>query len=279
MAREIKEIYNGMLATKNADVRLASLNNSSETAIWKLIFMVCATAIWSLEKLFDIHLQSVEDKLALLKPHSLNWYRNKVLSYQHGGSFDETTGLYDNTGLTASQIATQQIITNCAVVERGDSSLMIKVAKTVSNALAPLSTPEVLALQSYIFQIKDAGVQIIVSSIPADNLKLEVEVYIDPLEIQNNGLQVGGSVKPVEESVKLYLKSLPFNAEFTKMDLVDAIQKVKGVKVVEVLSAQAKENAATTFNNVISRYQTASGYMVVQNEDLVINYKVYANQL
>lgn len=281
MAREIKQIYTEMLVTKNADSRLSSLTNTSETAIWKLIFMVCATAIWAHEKLFDKHLQDVENLLSTKKPHSLSWYYAKVMDFQLAGNFNEDTGAYDNTGLTDAEVQAQKIVAHCAVIERGDSAVVIKVAKLSNSSLTKLLDSEKAALQSYMQKQKDAGVMLVVQSLFADNLKLNIDVYVDPMIIQTNGYAVGSSsIKPVENAIIQHLKSLPFNSEFSKMGLVDVVQKVSGVKLCDVVTASAKAAAETAYTTISSRYSSQAGYMQFSNpSDLEIYYHTYANQL
>lgn len=273
MARKIEDIVLELEATKAEKAELAGLNSTSKTAIWRLIFYVVAVSIWTLENLFDIHLAEVEAKLLLLKPHSASWYKEKILQFRYGHTL--TNGEYSDVGYTAEQIAAAKIIKQAVVIDNNTGDVYVKVAKALSTSLQKLSNAEVAALNSYLMKVKDAGVSLLVSSLDADNLKVTMTVYVDPSYITIDGFKVGSTIKVIEEAAVNYLLSLPFNSEFTRMGLVDAIQKIEGVRIVELTNVQAKKASEVTFINVPVLYVSSAGYMKFNTDDLTINYIAY----
>lgn len=84
MARSIQDIQQEIYQAKENEPALNELNSTSKTAIWRLMIYIVSVAIWSLEKLFDLHKKEVDERLSELKPHTARWYRNKALAFQYG---------------------------------------------------------------------------------------------------------------------------------------------------------------------------------------------------
>ena len=75
--------------------------------------------------------------------------------------------------------------------------------------------------------------------------------------------------------MKAYLKSLPFNGEFTPMAMEDAIQKVTGVKNVLITASSAKYGLLP-FTPTGARYIPDAGWMrITDDADVIINYIPY----
>lgn len=273
MARSIETVLQQMLDYKTTRAELDVFTNTSKTAIWKLLLYIVAFGIVILEKIFDAHLEEVDNKLIQLKPHSSSWYQQQVLAFQYGQSLVQ--GKYDNTGKTAEQIEASKIIKNVGIVENNTGRLLIKVAKISNSELTKLTTGELLALNSYIQQIKDAGVNVLVSSLDADNCKIDITVYIDPLVINAIGNNITTNTPVVNNAIFNYLKGLPFNSEFTNMSLVDAIQQVEGVRIVQINTVKAKPSSSSDYTTINARYVAEAGYMRCASEDVVINYLSY----
>lgn len=277
MARTIAEIQNEILDEKN---RVSSLNgltttndNTSKTSIWKLWTHIVATAIW-------IHEKIVERNALISRPHTLNWYQEQALKYIHGKTLIWKDGSYQfdiPADATESDIESAKIIKHCAVSEvdlgtllgnksseiLGNSSYLynnlgvvhMKVANDIGDNIKPISIDELNNFREYIARIKDAGNQVIVDSLPGDELKLQLKVYVDPLLIDiENGKLIGTEIKPVEASIINYLKNLEFNGAFVKTFLVDAVQKAVGVKIPILENALTKPSLDAIELEVIKEY-------------------------
>jgi hypothetical protein len=275
MARTIADIQAEIIATVQADTTLGGLTSTSATAIWRLWTYVIASAIWAHESLWDLFKAEVAEIAADLKPHTLRWYRNKALAYQHGAALVAGEDYYDNTGLDPDDIEAQKIVKQAAVTETPDGLLTVKVAKETSGELAPLSVGEAAAVNAYFGEIKDAGVVLNVRSVNADRLRIEVDVYYDPTILSATGERLdGASATPVQDAAKAYLRALPFDGEFVKARLVDAMQAVEGVNVPEIRLCQARRDDDPSFGGVDVFYQPFSGFLKFYDPstDLVLNF-------
>ena len=285
MARTIDTINNDLKQAFMQDTTLAEkygftaganfADTFSRFSIESIILYIVAASIWTLEKLFDTHTAEVTDYIATMKPHSLRWYVEKAKAFMYGVPLINGSDQYDTTNLTDEQIAEKKIVTFAACTE-ANATLYLKVAKA---GPAPLTTDEKAAFVAYLHEIKDAGVRIDVISENGDYLKLQMVIYYDPLLINANGESKGTGNKVVEDAIKNYIENIPFNGEFRKNELEDAIQAVDGVVMVEFERAEHSETGDDdTFEEVIPYCKPTSGYFKFANADLSgITYQPYAN--
>lgn len=285
MARTIDTINNDLKQAFMQDTTLAEkygftaganfADTFSRFSIESIILYIVAASIWTLEKLFDTHTAEVTDYIATMKPHSLRWYVEKAKAFMYGVPLIDGSDQHDTTNLTDEQIAEKKIVTFAACTE-ANATLYLKVAKA---GPAPLTTDEKAAFVAYLHEIKDAGVRIDVISENGDYLKLQMVIYYDPLLINANGESKGTGNKVVEDAIKNYIENIPFNGEFRKNELEDAIQAVEGVVMVEFERAEHSETGNDdTFEEVIPYCKPTSGYFKFANADLSgITYQPYAN--
>lgn len=275
MARTIAEIQAQIISAVENDATLsAQLTSTSATAIWRLWTYIVAASIWTLEVLFDNFKAETADLVAAQKPHTLRWYQQKALNYQHGGSLIEGEDEYDNTGLTPDEIADMKIVEQAAAVENG-SVLVVKVAKEASGELEPLSVGEISGVSAYFDDIKDAGVQLQVRSVNGDHLRVTVDVYYDATILDENGARLDGAAnEPVQDAIKGFLRAAPFDGEFVKAHLVDAMQTVPGVIVPDLKTCLARRDDDPSFSSVSVFYQPFAGYLKIYDDgtDLTLNF-------
>jgi|GEM_PF-1331410 len=214
MARTIAEIQNEILNEKKKQSSLNGLNSSSKTSIWGLWVNIVATAIW-------VHEKIVEKNALISRPHTLNWYREQALNFHYGSPLDpnSSNGIsliwkdgsyqFDTKNLSESQIQESKIIKHCAVSEIDLETVLnpekevkeifsdyfhnkvgvvfIKVATEKGDKISRIDVPnELFAFKEYIAKIKDAGNQVYITSDDGDILKLNLNVYVDPLSIYIN---------------------------------------------------------------------------------------------
>lgn len=274
MARTIDYWYNQIIAAKNSKPELDQLNTTSKVAVYNLLAYIVAVVITSLENLFDAHKKEVNDTISILKPHSVQWYREKALKFQFGQNLIPDTDQYDNTGLTDQQVLALQIIKQAAVTEI-DGKVRIKVATEIVGELAPLNVGQQSAFKDYIQKVKDAGVKIIDDSLPADSLKLQIDIFYNPLVLRSDGSRIDGNdIDPVKKALKAYLRELPFNGEYANSKLVDKLQLVDGVVYPAIKNAQAKYGLFP-FTVIDEKYIPDAGYLRVADVDLILNYREY----
>lgn len=252
---------------------------SLESVLIDVMTMVC----WVMENIFAQHVKEIDEKISTQKPHTLRWYRRKALDFQLGQALVLDQDYYDNTGMTDAQISALKVVKNAAAIEQNDSSgipvVRLKLAGESAGEFVQLPTPTVVAVKSYFEEIKDAGVKLLVTSDPADSLKATIDVHYNPMILNSNGTAIGGSSEPVRDAVTQYLRSLPFNGEFSTTALTDAIQRATGVVLVSVIACEARYGNLP-YLPVITRHVPFAGYLkVYQPSDLQVNYIPYtANQ-
>lgn len=272
MARTILEIYDSMIAEKqtmsalnalqpNIDTGqtlLDDLTSASKVAAWRTMFFVMAVAIWTVEKLFDEHKDWIENRALELIVGTPTWYAQRALEFQYGDALVFINGKY--------QYATENLairLVKLVSVNEINGQVYMKIAKLDGTDPVELSTPELDAFKEYMKKVKFAGVIVNSLSRPADLLRIQYHVYVDPLLMNINGELISNpSIKPVEDAINNYCKSLPFNGVFSITELTDKIQASVGVvnPVFENASAQYGTNPFVVINDY---YNPNAGYLTI----------------
>ena len=252
MARTSAQIFDNMVAAKNAEPSLAGLTSNSATAFWRLIFWVCANAIAVLELAWDAFKITVQSLLDAQAVGNVDWYRKQILAFQYGDSLVFLNDKYQYAALDA----TKKIIARCAIIEANDPSvgavLRVKVAKSNGSNLTALSNTELTALESYMSKIRFAGTRYQLFSNNGDILKIGLKIYFDPI-IPQATIQVN-----IEATIQNYIKNLPFNGELMIIKLIDALQLIDGVKDIEFLNAASKFSTGDAYQT-FTRVKIADG--------------------
>jgi len=270
MARSIQDIQQLIYAQKAQEPALENLNSTSKVAMWRLWVYIISVAIWSLEKLFDLHRTDIDKRLTELKPHTARWYRSKALAFQYGFGLSFDSDKYNNQWLTEEQIEASKIIKYSAVVEsKNEGRLIVKIAGEQGDTLQPITDAQRQSFEAYLQEIKDAGVRLSVVNYQPDILHLQMKIIYDPLVLDSNGQSITKATKPVEETIISYLKRLPFNGELVLAHLIDALQQAEGVKIPHLVLAQSKNITSGggygAFETIeISKIPTA-GYFTIDN--------------
>lgn len=241
MARTFEDIKYTIITGKEDSEALQALTSTSKAAIWLEVVNNIAYSHLTMEQQFDQHKAEINTMIANQKKGSPLWYRNMALAFQYGFDLITDTDQFNNAGKTNDEITASKVIKYAAVTEAtSESRLIIKIATEVGGELSPVA-PEVLnAFQSYLEEIKYAGVRVSVINYLPDIIRLSMIIYRDPLVIDANGTSILSGKRPVEDAVKAYMKELPFNGELVLAHLVDRLQKVEGVKIPHIVSASSK---------------------------------------
>lgn len=280
MARTFNQVYDSLIAEKNtmanlntlqpnidsSQTLLNDLTTTSKVARWRLDYAVIAIAIVALENLWDSFLALVNLVVANAQPGTPRWYKARVLEFQLGDALT----LVNNRFIYSPVNTVNQIISQCAIVD--GNPVVIKVAKTVSGVLAPLSAPEIVSLNNYVQQIKFAGTYTNIVSSPPDELALNLTIYYDPLLLDATGqLILSPGTYPVDDAINTYLKNLEFNGDLVLNKLIDVLQTSKGVAnpVLNSASARIGINPFVAFNN---KYSSSAGYMILNSGFTTITY-------
>jgi hypothetical protein len=282
MARSTEQIKNSITAAFIGNATISSYygltpgksfdDEFSAVSLENIIFSIVAYAIWVLESLLDIHVGEVRQIIADTKAHTVRWYASKAKLFQYGYDLVEDQDYYDNSALTAAQIAASRIV-NYAAAAEVSKGLRIKVATVSGGDLAPLTNQQLTAFAAYMERVKDAGVRLYISSSAADSLKLKATVYYNPLVLDAAGARLDGTgPAPVPDAVNAFLKSQPYNGLFVVARLVDALQQVDGVVIPHITEVKARFGTKP-YNDTPVEYLPDAGYLrIVTPSDLQITY-------
>lgn len=278
MARTIAEIKDSMTADlmRNPDVAraygfetgAAFSSHFSKVSVESLLFYIVACAIWVLENLFDQHRRDVEQRIESIIPHRPKWYRDKVLGFMKDKTLVPDTDHYDTSGMNDGDIEAARVVKYAAASENADASILtIKVAGETGGVRQPLDADTEIQLLAYIGEIKDAGVRVNLVNQTADVFHCEVDVYYDAMLLPET------VETQCRETIRNYIENLPFNGEYSNMALVDELQKIEGVRIVEMSGATTEVDGESTPTDIDARFTPAAGYFSAGN--ITVNMKSY----
>lgn len=226
----------------------------SAVSVENALFDVYAISVNDFEQLVDEVEQQWLAILELQKAHRPQWYREKALDFQVDTLLVPETDYYDNTGLSEAEINDLRIVKYAAVTESADSSLLtIKVATESGGIKGPITPEQQIQVEEYFEQIKDP-INIDIININPYKLEVNVDVFYDAL------LLSGDVQAAVQNAISNYVNNLPFNAQYSNMALVDAIQQVAGVKVVQHKFTKVYNNSDEFITDVENIYIPLPGY-------------------
>lgn len=293
--KEIKKIQTDAFIEDQSIIELYNLTPGqsfeeqfSIVSIENILFNIVAFSILIFELMLDTFSKETDEEIAKQKIHSKKWYRQKALDFQYGFDLIDDTDEFDNSNATQEEIEASKIIKQADCVKlissTGYGILRVKVATEVNNELAPLSVDQLNAVKYYFLRkVTDAGTQLRVTSANPDLLKLEIDVYFNPLIISSDGKRLDGSDdNPVKNKIIQYLKSLEFNGQLVLNKLENSIHDVEGIEIASnIKSAASKYGDFNYDTNNISNVGLInsvripdSGYMKLDEDNLVINYFV-----
>jgi len=278
MAHTIQYWYDQIFAEKDRQPALSGITTTSRLSIFGAIAYVFAFMAWLVETMFDEHKAEIIALLAKDRAHIVTWYRTMAREFQYGQTFNRDLGKYENIGLTDEQVEAQKIIVQAAVNEvviNGSVEVTIKVVRLVGGDFAPIDDDQHEAMNAYIAKRKDGGVNAIIKSLPADSLKLDLDIFYDPLVLNDSGQRIdGNATAPVKDAINEYLKNLEFNGEYANNRLTDKLQAVDGIVLPVVKTAWAKYGLFT-FSIIDERYIPDAGYIRLADADLNIQWRPY----
>ena len=238
-----------------------------------ILFDLWSYFMFLLEQIFDTHKKEVDDIIEQKMPHRASWYRGKAKAFQYGFDLIEDSDKYDNTGFSEEQIEASKIIKYSAVTQNG-GQLLIKIASETAGVLAPITAPQKTAFDAYVQEIADCGVKYIVVNNQPDILLLTMQIYRDPLVLNDQGMSIVNANYPVKDAILEYMKELPFNGELVLAHLVDKLQQVEGVRIPHIINAESQiidinTNSYLPAQPINVKTVPESGYFTIPNFDKV----------
>lgn len=213
-------------------------DNFSNVALESILFDIVAFAVYSLETLFDIHNTEMADKFENQKSGRPSWYRYMSLQFQYGFALVPDKDYFDNGNATQEQIGASKIVKYAAVTQP-PGRLVIKIAGEINNVLSPIPEAALVSFIEYVEEFKWGGVDIDVINFLPDRLYLVIQIERDALVLDENGMSILNGNFPVNEAIQEYMKELPFDGQLVLAHLTDKLQKVSGVKIPTIMSAQS----------------------------------------
>lgn len=263
----IQQLYN-LTSTTSFDAEF------SKVSFEAIFFHFLATAISTVEKLFDTHKQWIETRAKELKWGQLPWYGVTAKKFQFGSALE----WIDDEYKYVASIPTAQIVKLAAANSNG-GHIFLKVANLDgSGNIITLTPTELTSFSAYMAKVKPPGVNLSCVSRTPDLLMIHYRVYIDPLLLATNGsLLTDPSVFPVEDAINDYIKNLDFNGKFSVTQLTDRIQEKGGVNNPVFESVQAKFGTYnySAFNDY---YTPNAGYLKVDTAHPLSTTITYINQ-
>lgn len=249
------------------------LDEFSIVSFENILFNIVSFILFIQEQLFDTHKKEVDDIIEQKMAHRPSWYRFKAKAFQYGFDLIEDSDKYDNTDFTTDQIEASLIIKYSAVTQNA-GQLLIKIAAETAGVLAPITAPQKASFDAYIQEIADCGVKYIVVNHLPDILILDLQIFRDPLVLDDSGMSIINGNYPVQDAILEYMKELPFNGELVLAHLVDKLQRVDGVKIPHIINAQSQiidinTNTYLAAQPITVKTVPESGYFVVPNFDNV----------
>ncbi|MGJ1366057.1 hypothetical protein [Sphingobacterium spiritivorum] len=253
MARNTEEIYQEMLAEKQARPELAGLDSPSNTAMWQYWLRIFAQLFrWFEEKQddFKIELQQVINDNQF---GTFEWWTSKIKGFQYG----DVLQFINNKFQYATEDPAKRIVHFVSVTdERG--LVKIKAAKINNDRPEALNPDQAAALLSYVREIRPPGTRLAVESLPADKLKTRLRIHYNA--------QIGlATIKDqVEAAYVNYVNNIIFDGLYYVNRMIDSLQAIPGVidEQVEIIELAVKQGA-DPYVQFSSKYQAKSGYFEV----------------
>lgn len=262
MARTIATIKESIRIQKNLYASLQPIlfaeEGGSKVGILNNMADVIAININILEQFLDTYVAELEAIAASAVPGTSAWLQEKLFEFQYDATTPQYVQLVNLIPQYLIVDQTLRIISRASVIESGNGRLNIKVA--TSEPPVALSGPQITALETYLDTIEPAGPQIKVTSLNADRLFVDAEIFYD-------GQFVASIQTDVELAINNYLASLNFDGIVFVSKLQDAIQAVNGVKDVLINQVKARKEA-TPYSGatVVTRYwTTVAGYIIEED--------------
>lgn len=268
MSRTVAEIQAQIIAEKNAQSDLNGLDSTSNRAIWRLWTFITATCIAILEQIMDLYQTNIEAVVARSAGASTLWVQDKLFKFQFDAADPQIIQLIDTVPQYPTVDATKRIITACSVTTDINNVVNIKVAK--SSPYEALTTNEKNAAQAYINTIGAAGITYNVTSLDADRLYIDADIYYQG----QYSAVISDSVIATLNAYMQNLSIVNFNGSLKMSDLEAVIRNVVGVNDVVLNNVRGRANsvlfaAGTDYilNTAIQNrlFSPVAGYMIQED--------------
>lgn len=246
--RTIKEITQSIASNLVA----IGLNlSTSAVAEWRSWASAIATAIASIEAIFDEFRREIDLKVYRNAPGTARWCAEVAKRFQNGHEykFDPATmQMYYDVIDPAAQIV------SIVSVTEGLKVVSFKVAKQSEGAISPLSEDELRNFKGYIYSVMPAGIKSAVISTTPDSIRYEMNVYYDAAYPYNAMLEL------VQSALAEFRTSLDFNSMFYRQRFIDAVMNIEGVVTVDLAKIESASASRPEHTAMGVAAELESGY-------------------
>nr|DAP24439.1 MAG TPA: secretion system protein [Caudoviricetes sp.] len=231
MARSLTEIYNEAKETRDKYLESTEVTNDSKMSILNAITWTTSACIWVFENIMDTFKVDMARELQYRVNGTPAYYASALLKYQSG---DKLVINDEGTQFSYANIdETKRVVTKVSYSEYQsdgfyDKILLLKVATGEAGGFTRIDDNEMLAVRSYIDQIKFAGTSVNVVSRNGDVLIPKVTVYYDGAiskdEVYTN----------IENSLNNFIANIEFDGNIYVQKVIDAIQQAEHVTDVYI---------------------------------------------
>ncbi len=277
MARSLATIYQQLLAQKNAQPNLSTLNSTSQVSIWNLWLWIYAAGQSIFEQLCDLFKTNVETIVSNAPVFSPQWYQNMLLYFQYSATNPQVVAALPDysIGYTVKNTSLN-IITRASVITTTSRAVNIKVATgyplgPLDGQSVPYNTPgpQYNALLQYLSAIGVPGTQFNVISLNPDYITCNADIYIDA---SYNGVILGN----LQAAYDNFLDAIPFDGTFLVSDLIAALLGVEGVNdvVINYLYAQAATDGYTGKNYLVNTLTPNESTLILRYWQTIAGYAI-----
>ena len=226
MARTLTEIYTQAKETREEYLGSTGISNSSKMSIMDMFTWITSSCIWVFENLLDTFQIDIASDLQNRVNGTPAYYASALMKYQHGDSLQVNS---DGTAFVYPTIdETKRIITRVGYAEHStegfhDKYLVLKTAKGTPGAFSPIDDDELLAVRSYVNQIKFAGTDVKVVSRKGDVLIPRLTVFYD------GAVEANVVYDNIEKSLNKFIANVDFDGVVYVQKIIDAIQSTENV--------------------------------------------------
>jgi hypothetical protein len=291
MARTQGEIYDRIAETMN-DLNIVNgldpnpdswsqfvtdIRSGSKVATWRILVAAISYVISLHEGIMERIKKETDSKIRNQPYGQLPWYSRIAKAYRSGYSlqFIDNEYRYTDTAQQDTGVGAANIVKRASAVDRG-GAIRVKVADVDNNGVPyPLTQSQKQGVKEYINNLHPAGVNFKVISLPPDKLELWMEVVYDPTVIDQNGKLINDPQKePVRDAVNFYIRNLPFDAMFNLTDMMNEVEKAKGVIDPRLHRARAQADNTNQWQELFDvlntppqtqqDYEAVAGHLTIQ---------------
>jgi hypothetical protein len=237
MSKTKQEIFNELITIKEAIPALSGATSSSLTSIWGNFLDATAQGISIFEQLYDQFLVDSRHIRDSQPVNSLSWFKYEMLNtFQYINGDDSVSNLLiDDNFVTyyATEDESAKIVDFCSASQNIDNRIVtIKLAKSDGAGLPiKLANDELDAAKTFISKKSGAGLRISTISLPADQIKFNMDIYY------NSNSDVVVKQKVIDAITDYLNNDITFDGQVKLLYLVDKIQQ----SVPELTDLEIKE--------------------------------------